>query len=426
MSWVHWKYVLLIASLPVCLTGCQWGFGGNAEVPDWNDTADAPPPPFNPGQPGVAANGVRPVGFEQSRPNGAGYLFSGESGPADTDQADAADESLLDSLTVNKLTERVKEAAGQGPDQTAARARFAQAEALYRQKKFTDAAGVYADAASSWPASSLEQDALFMAGESYFFADDYSAASKAYGTLLKKYSNSRHLEKAVARQFLIARYWEQLGAKENLYQRLQPNFFDEKRPLTDTVGNAVAIYNSIRLNDPTGTIADDALMAIANHHFIAGNYDDAEYHYKLLRRDYPKSPHLFDAYVLGIQSKMRSYQGADYDGTPLAEAAKLIKQIRIQFPQRFEAERGRLEKVQAEVRAQQAMREWKMAQYYEEGDNYGGARVYYQRVIDIYPTSNLAERAQQRLAEIRTKPDNAPNYAPWLTNLFESDKRKRR
>jgi len=129
---------------------------------------------------------------------------------------------------------------------------------------------------------------------------------------------------------------------------------------------------------------------------------------------------------LGIQSKMRSYQGADYDGTPLAEAAKLIKQIRIQFPQRFEAERGRLEKVQAEVRAQQAMREWKMAQYYEEGDNYGGARVYYQRVIDIYPTSNLAERAQQRLAEIRTKPDNAPNYAPWLTNLFESDKRKRR
>ena len=85
------------------------------------------------------------------------------------------------------------------------------------------------------------------------------------------------------------------------------------------------------MNDPTGPRADDAIMATANIYFRQGKYEDADYHYSLLRREYPRSEFQFEAHLLGLQSKMRKYQGADYDGTPLEEAKDLVKQLHVQF-----------------------------------------------------------------------------------------------
>src|SRR3990172_2006816 len=83
-------------------------------------------------------------------------------------------------------------------------------QTLFRDKKYKEAAGKFATAADRWPDSPLEEDALFLKGESEFFADQYPKAHDTYGGLMKKYSNTRHLDTVVRREFAIGHYWEQL------------------------------------------------------------------------------------------------------------------------------------------------------------------------------------------------------------------------
>ena len=109
-------------------------------------------------------------------------------------------------------------------------------------------------------------------------------------------------------------------------------------------------YENIRLNDPTGPLADDAIMATANSYFRRGRYNDADYQYDLLRKEYPRSDHQFNAHMLGLQCKLRKYQGPDYDGTPLEEAEQLVKQQRTQFAGELDATSSRrLAEIDAQV-----------------------------------------------------------------------------
>jgi len=83
------------------------------------------------------------------------------------------------------------------------------------------------------------------------------------------------------------------------------------------------VYEQIRLNDPTGSLADDSIMATANSHFVHGEWDDADYHYGLLRTEYPRSEYQYQAHLLGLRCKLLRYQGPGYDNSPLVEADEL-------------------------------------------------------------------------------------------------------
>jgi outer membrane protein assembly factor BamD (BamD/ComL family) len=316
------------------------------------------------------------------------------------------------------FTETFKTAIGRGPNESVARLYYSQGDALYRQKKYHDAAKKYADAADRLPDSTLEECALFMEGEAWFFADQYGKSNDAYGELAKKYSNTRFMNVVVARQFAIAVYWEQY-AKFKPEFILTPNFFDKTRPLFDTWGNAIRDYDMVRINDPRGPYADEAIMRTANAHFVKHHYEDADYSYTLLRKDYPKSKHQVDAHVLGIQAKLRRYEGPGYDDRPLKQAEELIDQTLAQFGSELGAERDRLVTAKAEIHAQQALRNWTVAQYYEKGEHYAAAKVYYNEIVKEYPQTKLADQARTRLVALGPLPDNPPNRFKILEDIFD-------
>src|SRR4051812_24990516 len=155
--------------------------------------------------------------------------------------------------------------------------------------------------------------------------------------MVAKYSNTRYMDALIEREWNIARYWEKYE-DYNPDWALTANAWDKTRPWFDTIGHAIKTYDSIRLNDPTGPRADDAIMATANIYFARGKYEDADYHYTLLRKEYPRSELQFEAHLLGLQAKLRKYQGENYDGTPLEEAKVLVKSLNTQFGGRLSAE----------------------------------------------------------------------------------------
>lgn len=359
--------------------------------------------------------------------------------PASLDTSDVGKqpgESLLVSdFYPSNIVTTVKQLSGHGPDRHVAEQLYQDAEARYNEaasapaqeagdavrETFIKAGERFASAASRWPDSALEEDALFRAGESLFFADRYVKANEYFEELLEKYPNSRYLDLIGARRFEIAQYWIELDAAAGS-PLLALNVTDKQRPWSDTFGHAIRIYDRMRLDDPTGKLADDATIAAANAHFARGNFLDADRYYTDVRRHFPSSEHVFMAHYLGIQAKLRSYRGPEYTGEVLNEAEKLVKQARRQFPRRYRNHEEQLEKAYREVRYRQAEREWTLAQYYYKRRQYGAARFYYKLILQEYDDTPFADKARAKMAETAAEPRTPPQRLAWLVDLFPDGK----
>lgn len=385
------------------LRGKAASSSGPALLPNLSDTTAGPPPSLPPELPSPA----KAVSIKDSQNR------------AEKEKEKKGFE--LSDLAPENIYKNIKKAAGYGPNEQIARTALTEGKALYVEKKYKEAAAKFATAAARWPDSPLEEDAMFLEGESEFFSDQYPKAHDTYGGLLKKYTNTRYLDTVVAREFALGRYWEQLqGAKPLLL--LQPNVTDHGRPMFDTFGYAIQAYERVRLNDPTGPLADASLMAMGNAYFRIGRYEDAAANYDLLRKEYPNSKYQALAHVLDLQAKMRVYQGTMYDQGPLNDANKIADQALRQFDKELGAERERVMKARAQIIEEKANREFVLGAYYDQHKYYGAARMYYQSVIDNYPNSEKATEARARMETIRDLPDSPPNYFKWLTDPFGTKK----
>ena len=362
----------------------------------------------------VPGEGFRVAGFDgyfdqEGRPIGARV--------AKVVNAEKSSGLLNDVKVIQKMSE-VKTQVGYGPDEQRAKEAYAAGEDFFRRQEYESAAKQFKQTVARWPDSSLEQDAMFFLGESQFFSDNYPDAVDSYEELLRKYPNSPHLDKVIRRQFDIARYWEQHHQYDPNWP-ITPNLLDDTRPLFDTLGRSLKTYDNIRLNDPTGPLADDSLMATANSYFVRNRYNDADFNYEQIRREYPRSEHQFEAHILGLQCKIRKYQGPDYDGTPLIEAKKLVKQLKQQFAGRLSGEeRDRVAIIEVTLRKQLAERDYSRAKFYDETGHFGSAKYYYAQLMSKFPNTPLAEQAQQRYADLGGKPDHPETKLEWLVDVF--------
>jgi outer membrane protein assembly factor BamD (BamD/ComL family) len=339
------------------------------------------------------------------------------------DGKDAEEETgLLPGLDPRVAYGKVKTAVGLGPNDQAAHKLFLEGEGYFQEKYYKKAAKKYEEAADRAVDMRLKEDSMFMAAESYFFDDRYIPARDAYNALADKYPSTRYLDKLIDREWAIAQYWEHYEEHSPDWTGT-PNGWDKTRPWFDTIGHAIKTYDNIRMNDPTGPRADDAIMATAGIYFREGKYEDADYHYTLLRREYPRSEFQFEAHLLGLQSKLRKYQGEDYDGTPLEEAQQLVTQLRRNFANQLSPEeRDRLKVVSAQLTEQQATRTMRMAQYYDGTKHYGAAKGYYAEVIKKYPDTDLAKTARDRVAVIASEPDAPAKRLAWVVEAFPKSK----
>jgi len=304
---------------------------------------------------------------------------------------------------------------------------FRAASATPRDKsapEFLKAAKQFDKAGKAHPRSAIAQDAQFMEAESLFFADHLTRAEKAYSTLQKEFPNSRHNDRAAARQFAIAQYWIETEISGD--NKIMPvNFVDRKRPWFDVDGHGIRVLDQIRFDDPTGKLADDATMAAALEHFRQKHYVEADEFLTDLRETFTDSEHLFNAHMLGIRCKMESYAGPKYSRLVLDEASTLIQQTRNRFPDKMREPEVRdvIAKASAEVDFRKAERLAIRANYREKRGEYGAARQYYQELLVDYDKTPFAETARTRLAAVEKLPALPEKKLAFLTKVFPEGKR---
>jgi len=344
-------------------------------------------------------------------------IISSEYTPSSTDAG-------WDYFKGDNVKRRWKKMVGRGPNELIARKALAEADASFREGRYQEAIKKYKVAIDRWPDSVIEEDALWQLAESYFFTDQYPKAEDQYDELVKKYANTKYLDRIAQRQFVIAQYWIALDQKSHL-PVIVPNLVDRSRPLFDTRGRALKAYDHVRINDPRGPLADDSIMAQANAHFLDRQWLDADYFYGLLRSEYPDSDFLLQAHLLGLQAKLRAYQGPGYEGGVLEEAEILADQVVVQFPDQLSRdEEERVEKTRAEIAAQQALRHWQRAEFYAKGKHYASARIYYALIARDYPKTMLAQQARDKFQSIKDKTDVSDDPFPMLTRVLNPDSLK--
>ena len=324
-------------------------------------------------------------------------------------------------LAPDNIYKNIKAAVGYGPDEKIARAAMLEGRALFSDKKYKEAGIKFAAAADRWPDTPLEEDALFMEGESEFFSDQYPKAHDTYGGLLKKYTNTRHLNVVVRREFAMGIYWEQLY-DANPSWPTTPNLTDGSKPMFDTFGYAIQAYERVRLNDPTGPLAPLSLLVLGNAYFRHGQYENAAYNYDLLMKEYANSEHQLRRHLLGLQAKMRIYQGTMYPSVPLNQAKTIADETLKQFGSKLGPERERVLRARGQIIEEKANRDFQLGQYYENHKYYAAARMYYQHAVKEYPDTEKGKEARQRLEQIRNEPDVPPSYFKWITGVFQAKK----
>ena len=404
----------------VLLAGGLMAVGGCSILPK-SDRASSHSQPGDYGQnsppsPGPD-NGVRQASVDRTLPREVSDEAIVAAVVESAEEDDGFDMEDLDPVNV---AHSIRDAMGYGPDEGIARDLYREAEGLARAKEHKEAGEKFLDAAKRWPDSTLEEDALFLAGENFFAADEYPDAQRAYEKLLQKHDYTHHLDAVTRRLFKIAEYWEKCALQDPSF-KAPFNVTDDTRPWVDTVGHALKAYDDIRMYDPTGPLADDAVMATANLYFVRGRYEDAARNYDLIRTEYTKSDHQLQAHLYAIESWQRIYQGGYYDAGPLEKAAEVADQTLAQFGPELGEDRARVVAGKNKLVEEMAARDLIVAGFYDKKKRYGAARIYYNSIVEEYPQTAAAEKARQRLSEIAGKPDKPTDHFKWLTSMFERE-----
>jgi len=292
------------------------------------------------------------------------------------------------------------------PPDPVVEAEFKAAEQLYQRGKLAEAEEAFARIArvrkETWPG----ERAQFYLAETQYQRGRLVAANDSYVKLVTTYPGTRFLEKSVDREYTIGLKWlathEGSGKPED---RLPASARTTGGlPLVDTGGFALAALEHVRQHDPTGPLADDALMRIADYHYNIADYDTAAEYYDQLIQNDPKSPFLQRAHMASIDAKMKAYIGPEYDGSGLEQAKATIKQTMAAFPERQVTTGDELYHKLDLIADQKAERAFTTAAYYKSAGAIDSAEYYYGMVPKRWPKSPWAAKAKTELAQLAKAP----------------------
>jgi tetratricopeptide (TPR) repeat protein len=296
-----------------------------------------------------------------------------------------------------------------------AEAKVADAERVFHQNEYEASRKAFREVAdNTLNPVMLAEKARFMEAECYRFEKKYPDAVDTYHKMLMEYPSGAYRERACTEMFKIADYWlddtrDEIQARDDgengtVYRMKKLLNYDRTKPSLDREGRALQTLDHVHLNDITGPNADKALFWCGFVNFYRGNYVEADHYFSTLVEFHKESPLRPKATELAIISKNNATGGAEYDGQKAAEALQLVHHAEGAMPEFNTDERKDfLSRQKLAIRMQQAEKDFKMAEYYEQTKHPGSAYYSYEIVRRRYPGSKYAEIATERMAVLKDK-----------------------
>ena len=271
------------------------------------------------------------------------------------------------------------------------------AEEQYQLGQRYEAAGDYRRAGASYrmvvrrfPRSDIAATAQFRSGQMLEREGKLQRAFYEYQGLVEKYPRSPDFEAALQAQYNIGKAFLD-GKRVDIYGV----------PTLPSMAKAQEMFHKIVTNAPYSRIAPLAQYGIGQALEKSGAIAATVTAYQQVVDRYPNSDVAPDAlYQIGYVYFQAS-RTTGYDQTAAIRAQEAFEDFLLRYPnsEKVPQAQDNLKTLQG----RKTENSYNIAKFYDKQKNYKAAYVYYNEVIQQQPDSPEAQRAKQRMDEIRSK-----------------------
>src|SRR5260370_520769 len=271
------------------------------------------------------------------------------------------------------------------------------AEEQFKLSERYEANGDYKRAGTSYrllvrrfPRSDIGATAQFKSGQMLEKEGKLQRAFYEYQALVQKYPRSPDFEAALQAQYGIAKAYLD-GKRVDVYGV----------PTLPSMGKAQEMFQKIVTNAPYGRIAPLAQFGIGQALEKAGSITATTNAYQQVVDRYPNSDVAPDAmYQIGYVY-LQASRTTGYDQTAAIRAQEAFEDFLLRYPnsEKVPQAQDNLKTLQG----RKTENSYNIAKFYDKQKNYKAAYVYYNEVVQQQPDSPEAQRAKQRMDEIRSE-----------------------
>ena len=257
---------------------------------------------------------------------------------------------------------------------------------------YSSALKTYKKVIKKYNTSIYTPEALYRSAKLYLKRKQYAKSFDAFSQIITRYPNTPRFNEIIGEQYRIASAL--LDGARTYYWGWMPGLPDRPKGIEQ--------FERILLAAPYSDYATLALMNIARGHQRLHNDIFAIDALDRMINNHPQSLLSSDAYLKLAQTHASLVQGPQYDQAATQEAITYFQDFMILFP--GDPNVAAAETGLADMRTMMARSKITMADFYfYKRDNFTAARVFYNEAITVYPDSDVADIARERLREVEAK-----------------------
>lgn len=261
---------------------------------------------------------------------------------------------------------------------------------FYEQGNFNIALREFKKLLKFYPLSKQAPTAQYYIGRIMQDLDKPYDAFKAYQKVIDLYPYTEFVDEVIEREFNIADMFF-LGKGFKILGPVEVPAKDK----------AIEIFKAVVDNAPYGKYADPAMFKTGMAYKELKDYDSAILMFKDLIDKYPSSSLIDRArYQLAECSKLLSLD-SEYDQTSTVVAREEFEDFIEKHPESEMKQEA--EDIVDKLKNRQAQNAYNIAQFYEARHMPDSAVIYYKDIMQNYPDTEWAQKAEERISEIEKR-----------------------
>ncbi|MFO8015394.1 MAG: outer membrane protein assembly factor BamD [Phycisphaerae bacterium] len=262
---------------------------------------------------------------------------------------------------------------------------FETAKAHVQAGEHRRAEKTFKDLIEDYPESTFREEAMWLRAESLFARQRYYKAYEQYEDLIEQYAGSSRYRDALRKEIEIAELY--LGPVRRRVLGI---------PLMSGEDEAIEILRRVYEHQPSGDLADDVVLRIADYYWSKRKWPDAEEYYDKYCKEYPNGDAVRHAELRRARCSLRQCEGPRYCTTSLRLARDRLRQFKEKYPD--EAARQGVPALIKGLEDLQAQSLYEIAARYRRAGHPCAAAFYAERLRKRHPQSPWSEKAGRFLA----------------------------
>ncbi len=264
---------------------------------------------------------------------------------------------------------------------------------FFEAKEYKEAIREFRKLLKNYPRSVEAPDAQYYIAKVFELEGDLMEAYKQYQKVVDRYPFSERSGEIVQQQYDIAVKMlegeQQRGMLKEFIAGSGPDY------------NVIEVFRTVIKNAPYGALAAVSQYKIGLYLMEKGMYPEARDEFEKVINDYPTSEWVKPAqYQIAVADSKRSGKPA-YDQRVTASAKEEFEEFLEVYPDAELSENAKAEIDR--LKEKEAENNFVIAQFYEKQKRFDSAKIYYQIVVDEYPTSKWSSKSLKRIRELNKK-----------------------